>query len=274
MRKRAGTRPELLQQTAAGIPFKRASRRIELTGQSLDTEQLGFQVGCLTPIDVLGPYGRILARALTLHQYLQQGIGLYRSIVTGQTVWLSANGNRVRVNLMAPWTLSPGDCQARLNFLAITIANIRRFTGPLWSPSELCFGFNPREPLPMDVFGDSLLVYRPGRTYFEFPRTLLHLRARNSKMRPPPGPADLPEPLPSDLAGLVELQIASLLSGRAPPVDLIAESLGTSRRSLQRGLAQQGISYTDLLTKVRLRRAAEWLERSEKPDRRSDMPTA
>lgn len=83
--------------------------------------------------------------------------------------------------------------------------------------------------------------------------------------RPPPGPADLPEPLPSDLAGLVELQIASLLSGRAPPVDLIAESLGTSRRSLQRGLAQQGISYTDLLTKVRLRRAAEWLERSEKP---------
>jgi AraC-like DNA-binding protein len=71
--------------------------------------------------------------------------------------------------------------------------------------------------------------------------------------------------LPSDLAGLVELQIASLLSGRAPPVDLIAESLGTSRRSLQRGLAQQGISYTDLLTKVRLRRAAEWLERSEKP---------
>ena len=71
--------------------------------------------------------------------------------------------------------------------------------------------------------------------------------------------------LPTDLAGLVELQIASLLSGRAPPVDLIAETLGTSRRSLQRGLADQGVNYTDLLTKVRLRRAAEWLERSDRP---------
>jgi AraC-like DNA-binding protein len=262
---RAGIRPELLQQPAAVIPFKRASRWIELTGQSLGTEQLGLQVGCITPIEALGPYGRILAAALTLHQYLQQGTGLYRSISTGQTVWLSAHGNRVRVNLAARWTLGPGECQARLNFVAITTANIRRFTGPLWCPSELCFGFHPREPLPIDIFGDARLMDRPGQTYIEFPRALLSLRPRQGEKRTPSRLAVLPEPLPSDLAGLVELQIASLLSGRAPPVDLIAESLGTSRRSLQRGLAQRGISYTDLLTKVRLRRAAEWLERSEKP---------
>ncbi|MEA3275058.1 MAG: AraC family transcriptional regulator ligand-binding domain-containing protein [Pseudomonadota bacterium] len=262
---RAGIRPELLQQPDAVVPLKRAFRWIELAGQSLDTEQLGVHVGCVTPIDVLGPYGRILAGALTLNQYLRQGIALYRMIVTGQTVWLSAHGNRVRVNLGAPWKPGPGDCQARLNFLAITIANIRRFAGPYWRPTELSFGFKPREPVLVDVFGDARVVYRPGQTYFEFPRSLLGLRLGQDDQRPAAVPPISPDLLPSDLSGLVELQIASLLCGRTPPVDLIAETLGLSRRSLQRGLATLGVSYTDLLAMVRLRRAADWLERTDKP---------
>ena len=262
---RAGIRPELLQQPDAVVPLKRAFRWIELAGQSLGTEQLGVQVGCVTPIEVLGPYGRILAGALTLDQYVRQGIALYRTIVTGQTVWLSEHDNRARGTLGAPWKPGPGDCQARLNFLAVTIANIRRFAGPEWSPTELSFGFKPREPVPVDVVGDPRLVYRPGQTYFEFPRALLGLRLGQGDQRPAAGPTTAPDLLPSDLSGLVELQIASLLPGRTPPVDLIAETLGMSRRSLQRGLASLGVSYTDLLTMVRLRRAADWLERTDKP---------
>jgi len=41
--------------------------------------------------------------------------------------------------------------------------------------------------------------------------------------------------LPSDLSGLTELQIASLLSLRTPTVDLVAETLGTSRLGLFAG---------------------------------------
>lgn len=262
---RAGIRPELLQEPTAVVPLKRVFRWIELAGQSLGTEQLGVQVGCVTPIEALGPYGQLLAGALTLDQYVRQGIALYRSIVTGQTVWLSAHGNLVRVNHGAPWKPGPGDCQARLNFLAVTIANIRRFAGPQWCPTELSFGFKPREPVPVDVVGDRRLVYRPGQTYLELPRALLGLRLGQGDRRPAARPTTAPDLLPSDLPGLVELQIASLLPGRAPPVDLIAETLGMSRRSLQRGLATLGVSYSDLLTMVRLRRAADWLERTDKP---------
>ena len=71
--------------------------------------------------------------------------------------------------------------------------------------------------------------------------------------------------MPRDFAGLVALQIAALLPGRAVSVDVAAETLDMSRRSLQRGLAAHGTSYTDLLAQVRLRRAAEWLERTDKP---------
>ena len=262
---RAGLDPELLQRPTSVVPFKRALRWIELAGVSLGTAQLGVYVGSATPIEALGSYGRALASALTLHQYVQQGVSLYRTLVQGQTIWLSAHDNRVRVNLGATWKPSPGDCQARMNFLAVSIANIRRFAGPQWSPTELSFGFEPREPLPLDVFGDAPVVDRPGQTYFEFPRPLLGLRLCPGDQRLAARPTAPLAVLPSDLVGLVELQIASLLCGRTPPVDLIAESLGTSRRSLQRGLAEQGVSYTDLLTRVRLRRAAEWLERSDRP---------
>ena len=152
-----------------------------------------------------------------------------------------------------------------MNFIAITIANIRRFAGPHWRPTELSFGFNPREPVPVDVVGDTRVVYRPGQTYLEFPRALLGLRLGLDDQGPAAGPITSADLLPSDLAGLVELQIASLLPGRTPPVELIAETLGMSRRSLQRGLFTLGVSYTDLLTMVRLRRAADWLKRTDKP---------
>jgi hypothetical protein len=45
---------------------------------------------------------------------VQQGISLYRTLVQGQTIWLSAHDNRVRVNLGATWKPSPGDRQARM----------------------------------------------------------------------------------------------------------------------------------------------------------------
>jgi len=63
----------------------------------------------------------------------------------------------------------------------------------------------------------------------------------------------------------VELQIEAWLPQRAAPIDLVAETLGMSRRSLQRGLASEGVRYTDLLDAVRLRHAADWLQHTDKP---------
>jgi len=262
---RAGIPPELLQQADAVVAVKRGFRWIELAGQSLDTAQLGAHVGCATPIEDLGPYGRRLAGALTLYQYLREGAALYGAIMQGQVIWLSAHGNRARFNLGTSWNLGPGDCQARMNFLAVTMAHIRRFAGAHWTPTELSFGFKPREKVPVGVFGDARVVYRPAKTYLEFPRSLLGLRLGQGDRRSASGLTASPDLLPSDLSGLTELQIASLLSLRTPTVDLVAETLGMSRRSLQRGLADEGVNYTDVLARVRLRRAAEWLAQSDKP---------
>ena len=263
---RAGIRSEVLRHATAAVPLKKLYCWIELVCQSLGTEHLGLDVGCATRYEDFGHYGRMVLSALTLREYLQKGISLYGTVVVGQSFWLSAHGAQVRLNLSGPWDPELGDYQTYLNSFAIIIANIRRFAGPGWAPTEISFGFRAREVIPAaDIFGGTRVVYRPGQTYLEFPRAMLGLRLRHRAPAVAAGQPALSRPLPKDLAGLVELQIESLLPDRAVPVDLVAETLGTSRRSLQRGLAFQGVSYTDLLTEVRVRRAATWLECTDKP---------
>jgi len=263
---RAGIPPELLQHPTAAISLKKCLRWIELACQSLGTEQLGLQVAAATSNEDLGAYGRILSSAVTLYQYLHQGISLYGTVVLGQLFRLSTHGTQVRLHLHSPWAPALGDYQSHLNSFAITIANIRRFAGAGWGPDKISFGFRFREEIPpTEIFDGARVVYRPGESYLEFPRAMLGQRCCLAARTSAAGQSAIAEPLPKDLAGLVELQIESLLSGRAMTVDLVAETIGMSRRSLQRGLAAQGVSYTELLTAIRLRRAAEWLGDTDKP---------
>ncbi|NEV65268.1 helix-turn-helix transcriptional regulator, partial [Thiorhodococcus minor] len=262
---RSGIHPDLLAHPSAAAPLKKVFQWIELACQSLGTEHLGLHVGDATSNADLGHYGRLLEGALTLHHYIQKGMSLYHTVVVGQSFWLSLHGDKVRINLGSPWTPGLGDYQAHLSSFAVTIANIRKFAGPDWTPTEISFGFKARESLSAEMLGAARVAHRPGQSYLEFPRAMLGLQRCDGARALAMGQPTPPKPLPQDLAGLVELQIESLLDGQSLPVDLVADSLGMSRRSLQRGLAAHGVSYTDLLSTVRLRRAAEWLERSDKP---------
>jgi len=263
---RAGIRPELLQHPNTLFPLQKGLRWVELACQSLGTQQLGLHVAAATANEDLGPYGSVLSRAHTLYEYLHQGVSLYGSVVLGQRFLLSTQGAQVRLHLDSPWQPTLGDYQSQLNSFAITIANIRRFAGPRWAPEEISFGFRPGEALPpAEIFDGTRVAYRPGETYLQFPRALLGQGLCDAVQGSVAAQSVVTPSLPDDLAGLVSLQIESLLSGNAVTLELLAESLGMSGRSLQRCLANQGASFTALLGDLRLRRAAEWLQRTDKP---------
>ena len=63
---------------------------------------------------------------------------------------------------------------------------------------------------------------------------------------------------------MVRVQIESFLREGTYQVDTIAESLAISKRSLQRLLAEQGLSYSQMLAEARRRLAIDWLENTEK----------
>jgi len=261
---RCGISPELLEHPDAVVPLERALRWTRLVCRALGSQHVGLYLGCETALERLGAYGRRLSGARTLQQYLRLGVSLYDTVVAGQRFWLSSHGERVRLNLGAPWEPTLGDYQAHLHAVAITILAIRRFAGATWVPEEISFGFRPREAMPaLDVIGDARIVHRPGPSYIELARSMLG--QQRVCPRQPSAQGDALRPLPQDLAGLVELQIESWLPQGVPPVALVAESLGRSARSLQRGLAAAGVSYAELRDEVRMRHAAEWLTGTDKP---------
>lgn len=258
----------LLDHPEAVVPLLNAFRFAELSCQALGTEHLGLYVGLATSLDGLGPYGHILQDSLTLYDYLRKGISLYDTLITGQHLWLSNHGDELRLNITTIGSPELGSYQSHLETLAVTLAKFREVAGPGWSPGKISLAYRSREDLSdIELFAGSQVVRGTGETYFTFPVSLLalHFPVDGGRASFSAAPSLAARPLPTNLAGLVQLQIESLLPDRTIEIDAIAESLAMKRRSLQRSLAKQGLTYSQILMLTRIRLAAKWLARSDKP---------
>jgi len=258
----------LLDHPAAAVPIGSALRFGELACRALGTEHLGLYVGLESGLNDLGPFQDMLQRSLTLHEYLHKAIALYDALNSGQRLWLSEHGEELRFNVATAGDDGIGAYQSRLETLVVTIAKIREAAGPNWSPREVSLSYRTREDLPnIDLFAGSQILGRTEATYFTFPRALMGLRFPIGGAATTAGdPESFPMcRLPEDLSGLVRLQIETLLSVRNFEIETVAETLAISRRSLQRSLAQQGLTYSQVLAETRLRRAVDWLDNTDKP---------
>jgi len=263
----AGIPAELLNHPAAAVPLEIAFRFGELACRTLGTEHLGLHVGLATSLDDLGPYGRILQQSLTVHDYLRKAISLYNMLTTGQRLWLSEHGEEMRLNIAAVGESDIARYQSQMETLVVTIGKLREAAGRDWSPSEVSLAYRTREDVPdIDLFAGSRVLRGTGETYLSMPRAIMGLRfpcgggIPETDLESPAG-----RPLPEDLGGLVQLQIESLLPCRPLQIDFVAETLAMSPRSLQRALARHGLTYSQLLAETRMRKAAHWLENTDKP---------
>jgi AraC-like DNA-binding protein len=258
---------DLLNYPAAAVPLENAFRFGELACRTQSNEHLGLQVGLATSLDDLGPYGHLLQKALTVHDYLRKGIALYNRLNTGQRLWISEHGEELRLNIASFGGSELAAYQSHIETLVVTIAKLREAAGPDWAPREISLAYRTREDLPaIDLFAGSRILRGTGQTYITIPRAMMGLRFPGDRDIPAGKPESLAgRPLPEDLAGLVQLQIGCLLPDRASKIDFVAETLAMSVRSLQRGLASQGLTYSQLLAETRMRRATKWLADADKP---------
>ena len=263
----AGIPAELLHHPAAAVPLEIAFRFGELACCTQGTEHLGLHVGLASSLNELGPYGRILQESLTVHDYLRKGMSLYNMLNTGQRLWLSEHGEELKLNIATVGESEIAKYQSQMETLVVTIGKLREAAGRDWSPSEVSLAYRTREDVPdVDLFAGSRVLRGTRETYLTMPRAMMGLRFPGgggisaTDLESPAG-----RPLPEGLGGLVQLQIECLLSDRALQIDTVAESLAMSTRSLQRGLARQGLTYSQLLAETRMRQAAHWLESTDKP---------
>jgi AraC-like DNA-binding protein len=191
-------------------------------------------------------------------------------MVTGQRIWLSEHGEELRFNVANLNQHGGTAYQTEMETLVPSIVRCKEAAGPGWSPREISLGHRTRTALPdVELFDGSRIFSGTGETYFTFPRTLLKQRFPSVGGRENASGdsrCGLEHPLPNDLSGMVRMQIESFLRQRSSyQVDAIAESLAMSKRSLQRLLAEQGLSYSRMLAEARQRLAVDWLENTGKP---------
>ncbi|MEE4378389.1 MAG: AraC family transcriptional regulator ligand-binding domain-containing protein [Candidatus Competibacteraceae bacterium] len=258
----------LLKHPTAVIPLENVFRFLELACRTLGTEYLGLHVGFATPLGELGPYGRTLQNSLTIYDYLCRGISLYRMLMTGQHFWLSEHGEEFRLNIATIGKPRIGAYQSHIETLVTTIENFRKAAGANWSPREISLAYMSQEDLPdIEPLANSRVLRGTGETYLTIPRALMALRfpcVHDDIPKKSPN-SSTERLLPEDLSSLVQIQLESLLSDRVFQIDIVAETLNMNRHKLQRSLAKQGLNYSLLLAETRMRRAADWLEKTDKP---------
>jgi AraC-like DNA-binding protein len=258
--------PDRLEIPGFVVPLQKAFRFAELACQSLQAEHLALGLGSSTSIQDFGSYGCRLQVAPTLGKYLEHATALFNIITTGERLLLSECGNQIRLNIASPGKVGLGMHQSHLGIIGVTISVCRKVLGPSWSPEEVGFAYRSREKIPsVDLFSDSRIISGLPHSYISIPKAATALRLHLDT-----GATDIEDQetgrLPTTLRGLIETQIEALITAGAKfHIETVADSLMMSKRTLQRAIAYEGLNYFQLLSDVRLRKAMDWLDRSDKP---------
>ena len=259
----------LLDDPEALVPLFPIYRFIELAARQEHLEDFGVVTAQKASAFDLGAYGVALRGASTVYQYLKIGIRLIGAHSSGVRFWLSREGNAVRVNqyLIGPNDL--GRCIADVHTLVLTINMLRRFVGPAWSPGEIrLMAGNEMLLGDREVLGSASLITGQDHSSFTIARSLMKFPVRGGGARTAMNGNNTPgegSSMPADFVTSIGQLVVSLLADGYPSIHAAAESANMSSRTLQRRLAEGGVTYSGLVTTSRMMLARDWLTNSDMP---------
>jgi len=258
---------DLLDNPDALVPLHFAHKFVELAAHSEGIENLGMLAGQRVSAFDLGFLGQQLRRSLTVYQYLQTGVRFIGANTSGSRFWITReDGDHIRFNQFSPGKKGAGRCQGDIFTLIVTISMLRNITNRQWQPKQIALLCGDEKYLgELDALADSGIITGQSHSSFTLPISLLQqpiampfTRARSDRQ-------DQLDGIPEDFISSLDSLIATLLGSGCADIHLAAEAAGTSKRTLQRRLTEFGYSYSALVTRTRLRIAAERLAETSMP---------
>jgi len=111
------------------------------------------------------------------------------------------------------------------------------------------------------LLSDTRLVFEMPEIRITFPRELLHLRLPHPDGDVSPSVTNWEKSGPAtDVGGAVEQIVTTLLPDGSPDIHLVAESVRTSARTLQRWLKQEGVTFARVVARARFQAAQQLLD--------------
>jgi AraC-like DNA-binding protein len=255
-----------LEDPEALIPLYQIFAFIERAARLEGIENFGILVGQKTQIVDLGLFGHLLCQSSTLYELLTTIEQMVNTLSSGEQMWIIQQDDRIWLHhrFNSPPTL--GNQQARLYSMMLYLKAFQLVLGQDWQPIAMQLQVNPSKSLTnIQPFAASQLYFDPSSSAIIFSRSLfslplkqpaaLHTAAYQSDYATLQSSA----PSPDFLESLRQL-LRSLLRDGYPDIDLTAEMVGMSPRSLQRRLAENDLSYSHLIEKVRFETAIDLLQ--------------
>ncbi|BAQ64118.1 AraC family transcriptional regulator [Geminocystis sp. NIES-3709] len=229
-------------------------------------ENLGFLVGEKTPVESLGILGKLACQSLTLYDAIFKAIHLGHLFNSGEHFWLLED--KETAYFCQEYTnLRHFDSHHPSHFSLILMLDlIRKVAGKTWCPQQITL------QTPFSNFTDNdlqeVLINKDVTiTSIAFPRSFLAL----------PFPKEfnlcedqkhqeyekLHQSIPSSqFTHSLTQAIKSHLKEGYPSINLASEIAKMPIRSLQRRLAKDGLTYSQLVTRIRYEKAVYLLQNS------------
>jgi AraC-like DNA-binding protein len=261
--------PEVPIPLAAGMNFYHLAARAE----GLDSLGLAFTDSY--HIFELGLFGQLIRQALTLYDALIQFCDLIKNTCTGQPYWLQEEIEQV-------WFCTRYDEQFyRASFFhngvhgashyafVMVLDLMRQFLGVDWQPPEVYMSTPPfKDFVQRCRLEQSRIHYGHSHVAICVPRQVI----ASSMLPVAPSPSldpqvnDWQENAPKqDFVGTLEQTLTTLLLDGYPTIEVTADVVGISIRTLQRNLSKQGLTYSQLMDKVRYQKSLALLQHSDIP---------
>lgn len=256
-----------LRRESGLVSLRSGYRFLELAAKGTGIPDLGVQVAARTSAFSLGLLGEHLKQSTTIRDYIITGARLITSLENrGATLWLTREGDSLRVNQVMAGGTGPGPAIADSYTLVLTINMLRRMTGADWWPGEV--GLRTGTDMLLgdwsaEVNGKVLT----GLPYSSFtvPNSMLSRRIDTAGLASDSGwqnteiPASI---LPDNFLESVQRLVETLILDGHATINSVANAAGMSPRALQRRLMETDTSFTQILTNLRICRAKHWLEKS------------
>jgi AraC-like DNA-binding protein len=246
------------------VPIENVRRLLETSAQRSGVESLGLLMAEHRKLSNLGPVGLLIREQPTLRHAIQ---ALSRhSQQLNETLFLTLEEVGDVIVLREVLIVGHGGAVRQSTELAIAVVFkvLRAYLGPAWQPQRVCFAHAaPRDRAVHErVFGRRLqfdqdfngIVFTRKDLDSPNPQADPAMARYAQQMVDSARPARRPT-MPARVREL----IVTLLTGGGCSVDLVAQHLGVTRRTVHRQLAAEGESYEKILDSVRRELAARYL---------------
>ena len=258
----AEVKPEALANPFGRIPWTSFVRLIHVAAARTNCPHLGLRIGQDVHVRDLGPLGELVRYSPTVNRALQEFVVNQHLNSEGTLIFLLLQGDSVDLGYAVYVPFSESTRHVYDGVLAILANVMRDLCGEDWRPSEVLFPHSP--PVDLAPYSEHFRA----RLKFDSPVCALRFPAQ---WLPHPVKGADPERLRSaralvatlDKPAVVDKTLRSLrtllLHGKSSGAD-VAQSLAMHRRTLNRRLMDAGVTFQQVLDRVRFAVAKELLE--------------